>query len=137
MDAEELLIHNSSQGQTAECVDAGVVDSLRVLVLALKLEGKIVRQMTAFMVSPEQPERLRVMNLERPQVEDALDTEVASVDVVSQEEIASLSGVATNFEKLHQIVVLSVDISADGDGGIHLKKVRLGPKYFGALPDNP
>jgi hypothetical protein len=41
-------------------------------VLALKLEGKVIGQMTAFVVAAEQPERIWVPDLERPQIKHAL-----------------------------------------------------------------
>jgi hypothetical protein len=70
--AQELLVHDCSQGQCAERVHACFVDGLGVLVLALELECEVISQMSAFVVSAEQPERVRVPNLQRPQVENAL-----------------------------------------------------------------
>ena len=43
VNAEELLVHNGSQGQAAERLHASVVDRLRILVSALELEGEVVR----------------------------------------------------------------------------------------------
>jgi hypothetical protein len=64
--AQELLVHDRSQGQCAERVHTGFVDSFRVFVLALELECEVISQMSAFVVSTEQPERVRVPDLERP-----------------------------------------------------------------------
>jgi hypothetical protein len=66
-----------------------------------------------------------------------LNTEVASIHIVAQEEVARLSRIATNFEQLHEIVVLSVDITAHSDGCVHLQQVGLGPQDFCALLDDP
>ena len=54
-----------------------------------------------------------------------LDTEVPTVNIVAQEQVACLCGVSTDFEKLHQVVVLAVNITADCDGSIHLQEVGL------------
>jgi len=90
-----------------------------------------------FVVSSQQPKRLGVVNLETPEVENALYAEITSVDVVTKEEISGLGGVATNFEKLHEIVVLSVDITTNGDGSVHLQEVGLGAQKLSTLPENP
>jgi hypothetical protein len=72
VNAQELLVHDGSQRERAKRVHAGFVDSFGVLVLALELEGEVVGQMPALVVSAEQPERVGVPDLQRPQVENAL-----------------------------------------------------------------
>ena len=52
VDTEELLVHQSSQGQTVECLHAGVVHILRVLDLALLLEGEVLGEVTTLVVTP-------------------------------------------------------------------------------------
>jgi hypothetical protein len=106
-------------------------------VLALELESEIIGQMAALMVSSQQPERLRIVNLQRPQIKDALDAEVTPVDVVAEEEIPSLGRVAADLEELHQIEVLPVDIPAHRDRCVHLQEVRFCSQKLGALPDDP
>jgi hypothetical protein len=70
--AEELLVHDGSQRQCAERVHACFVNGLGVLVLALELEGEVISQMPALVVPAEEPERVRVPDLQRPQIQDAL-----------------------------------------------------------------
>ena len=137
VNAEELLVHNSRQREGTERFHAGLVDGLGVLVLAFKLEGKVIGQVATFVVSSQQPKRLGVVNLETPEVENALYAEITSVDVVTKEEISGLGGVATNFEKLHEIVVLSVNITTNGDGSVHLQEVGLGAQKLSTLFQNP
>ena len=74
MYAEELLVHDSSQGQCAERVHACIVYFLRVLVLALELECEVVGQMSTFVIAAQQPESVRVPNLQRPEIEHALSS---------------------------------------------------------------
>jgi hypothetical protein len=66
-----------------------------------------------------------------------LDAEVATIYVVAQEEVARLCRVAADFEQLHEIVVLAVDITTDGDGRIHLQQIRFCLQDLGALLDDP
>lgn len=79
MNAEELFVHDGRKGETAESLHTGVVDSFRVLVLAFKLEGEVVGKVAALMVAPEQPEGVGIPDLERPEVEDALQTITVSL----------------------------------------------------------
>jgi hypothetical protein len=131
VDAQELLVHDRRQRQATERLHAGLVDGLGVLVLALELESKVVGQMAALVVATQQPERLGVMDLERPQIEHALDAEVTAVDVVAEEEVPGLGRVSANLKQLHQVVVLAVYIAADGDWGVHLEQVGLGAQDLG------
>ena len=72
MYAEELLVHDGSQGQCAERVHACIVYFLGVLVLAFELECEVVGQMAAFVIASQQPESIRIPDLERPEIEYAL-----------------------------------------------------------------
>jgi DNA recombination-dependent growth factor C len=72
VNTQKLLIHNGGQGKGAERVHASLVDGLGVLVLALELESEVISQMTALVVSAEQPERVGVPDLQRPEVKNAL-----------------------------------------------------------------
>lgn len=125
VDAKELLVHDRSEGKGTERFHAGFIDSLRVLVLALELEGEIVGEMATLMVSAQQPESLGIMYLQGPQVQDTLDTKVAPVYVVAEEEISGLGRVTTDFEKFHKIVILTMNITTNCYRSVHLEKVGL------------
>ena len=125
MDAQELLVHDGRQRQADERREQQGREEL-------ELECEVVGQMTALVVSTQQPERLGVVDFERPQIEHTLDAEVAAVDVIAEEEVPGLSRVAANLEQLHQIVVLAVDIAAHGDWCVHLEQVGLGAQDLGA-----
>ena len=66
MDAEKLLVHDGCQWQRAKGLHTGIVHLVRILVLAFKLEGEVVGQMSTFVVTTEQPQRVRIPDLERP-----------------------------------------------------------------------
>jgi len=62
--AQELLVHDCSQRQCTERVHACFVDGLGVLVLALELEGEVIGQMPALVVSAEKPKRVWIPDLQ-------------------------------------------------------------------------
>ncbi len=151
MYAQKLFVHDCSQGQRAEGLHACVVDSLAVLVLTFELKGEIVGQVATLVVSSKQPQRLRVPNLQRPQVENTLNssalavirqagtylnTEVSSIDVVTEEEVTSICGIAANLEQLHQVEILPMNVTTYSDGRIHLKQVRFRSQYLCTFTDN-
>jgi hypothetical protein len=89
-----------------------------------ELEGEVVGQVTALVITAKKEESVGVVDLETPEVEDTLreeqglaipfgaglrsetahfDGEVSAVDVISEEEVASVGGVPSNLEQLHQV----------------------------------
>lgn len=64
------------------------------------------------------------------------DAEVASIDVIAEEEIASLGRVTANLEQLHEIKVLAMHIPANGDWRVHFEKIGLTFQDLGALFDD-
>ena len=55
VDAEELFVHNRRQRQRTEGFQTCLVDPFTIFVLALQLEGEVVRQVATFMITPQQP----------------------------------------------------------------------------------
>ena len=55
----------------------------------------------------------------------SLNRVVATIDVVTHEEVVSVRGLSSDLEQLAQVVELSVDVTADGHWGAHLLHVRL------------
>ena len=72
MYAQELLVHDCCKGKRTKRVHASFIDRFGILVLAFKLERKVIRQVSTFMVPSEQPQGIWIPNLERPKVQDAL-----------------------------------------------------------------
>ena len=78
--------------------------------------------MAALVVAAQEEEGVGVPDLERPEVEHALPSrlavsrwapgedayfnrEVSTIDVVTEEEVPSISGASPDFEKFHQVVL--------------------------------
>jgi hypothetical protein len=72
VNTQELLVHNSSEGKSAERLHASLIHSLGVFVLALELKGKVICQMATLVVTTHEPESVGVPDLESPKVENTL-----------------------------------------------------------------
>jgi hypothetical protein len=66
-----------------------------------------------------------------------LNAEVPTVHIIAQKEVARLGRVATDFEKLHEVVVLAVDVTAHSDGCVHLQQIGLCLQDLCAFPYDP
>jgi hypothetical protein len=83
---------------------------------------------------PYQPtayfELLRTAHLVRQQQTDSLQTLLSSINVITQEEIVCLGRESTVFKQSQQVVVLSVNISADLDGSFQFQQDWLCDEDF-------
>jgi hypothetical protein len=78
-----------------------------------------------------------MLDLEDQHVEEGLDTVEAAVDIITHEEVVGVLSYgrgygesATDFEYLEQVIELSVDIAADGDGCSDLHHVGFFDENF-------
>ncbi len=77
------------------------------------------------MVAAQQEDALRVLDLQRKEQADGLDSLPSPVDVVSQEEVGRLWREAAVLEEAQHVVVLPMNISADLDWGVDLDQHGL------------
>ena len=68
-------------------------------MLAFELESEVIRQMSAFVVSAEDCYSIAVPELEGYEEGDGLDRVVASVDVITHEEVVGVGRVAADAEQ--------------------------------------
>jgi hypothetical protein len=102
VNAQELLVHNCCERESTERLHTRVIDPLRVLVLAcphivssqssrderemrrtLELEGEVVGQMAALVVTAQQEEGIGVVDLETPEVQNTLGTNPRQLELLS------------------------------------------------------
>lgn len=136
VNTQELLVHNRRQRQRAEGFDASLVDFLAVLVLTFEFECEVIRKMSALVVASQKPECVGVPDLQSPEVENALkkrqiqarklkrrraylNAEITSVDIITQEQVSRFGRIATDFKQFHQIVILTMNVTAHRDGCVH------------------
>jgi hypothetical protein len=78
----------------------------------LFLEVEIVCQVAALMVPTQHEERRWVQDLVRKEQQTHFAREAATIDIVSKEQVRGIGRVTSNFQKFHQIIVLSMHITA-------------------------
>ena len=91
--------------------------------------------MSAFVVASQKPECVGVPDLQSPEVQNALkkrqiqarklkrrtylNAEKTSVNIITQEQVSRLGWIATDFKQFHQIVVLTMNVTAHRNGCVH------------------
>lgn len=112
MHGEDLLINNGRNGETVEAVGERLPQLDVIPPLALIVEAVDTVDGRALVVTAEDKEVFRVFDLVCKEKADGLERLLASVDVVTQEEVVGFWRETTVFKETQQIVVLAVDISA-------------------------
>ena len=77
------------------------------------------------MVSSKNGDSVLIADLEGNQQGHSLNRVVSSVHIVSHEEVVSVGWLSSDVEQLTKIMELSVDVSTDSHGGLHVLHVRL------------
>jgi hypothetical protein len=110
---EDLLVNDGSDGQAVEAIGEGLPQLDVVAALALIVEAVDTVDGRALVVATQDEEVLRVLDLVCQEQADSLEGLLAAVDVVAQEEVVGFGREAAVLEQAEEIIVLSVDVSAD------------------------
>ena len=110
---EDLLINDSGNGQAVEAVGKCLPKLDVVSSLALIVEAIDAVDRGAFVVAAEDEEVFRVLDLVGKEQADSLQGLLATIYVVTKEEVVGLRRKASVLEQPKEIVVLTVDITAD------------------------
>ena len=87
------------------------------------------------MVTSQDSDSILIANFEGHEEGDGLYGVVTSVNVISHKEVVGVGGLATDLEQLAQVVELTVDVTANCDGGAHLLHVGLVDQDFFCLKE--
>ena len=125
MSAKDLFVYDGGDGKTVENVTKGLpeLDIVPATTLVVKPINTI--DACTFMVSAEDEKVFWVADLEGEQETNGLDGLPAAVDIVTEKEIVCIGGEATILKEPQQVVILSVDVTTNLDGGIQLQKRHL------------
>ena len=82
------------------------------------------------MVTTKNGNAILIADFEGDQEGDGLNGVVATIDVVTHEQVVGIRRLSTNLEQLTQVVELSVNITANSDGSGNLLHVRLVDQNF-------
>lgn len=110
---EDLLVNDGRNGQAVEAVGERLPELDVVSSLALVVEAVDTVDGGTLMVAAQNEEVLGVLDLVGQEQADGLERLLATVDVITKEQIVGLRRESTVLEKAQEVVVLSVDITAD------------------------
>lgn len=117
MNDEDSSVEDVAEREPVEGVRKEVHGLVAVLGDDFPFEPVELVHVPAFVVASVHEEAVRVHELVDVEREDTLDRKRASVNEISVEEIRFLRGrFSVELEDVEQVVVLAVDVSADGEG---------------------
>ena len=129
--AENAVINDRSQRHVVEYISTISPHIQRsVFPQALIVEAVDLSDLSAFVVSSDEGNKIRVPDFEGQEEEECLDAVEASIYEISEEEVADVGDISSVFEEFEEIIELSVDVSADGDGGVYSLDVAFFDEYF-------
>jgi len=124
--AEYFLIDDRRAREAIEAIRKCFPQLDPEAALALVVESVNAVDRRALVIATQHEEILGVFDLVSEEEADGLQTLLATINVVAQEDVVGLGGEATVFEEAKEVVVLSVNIAADLDGGLELEEHGLG-----------
>lgn len=113
MHGKNLLVDDSGDRKAVEAIGEGLPKLDVVATLALVVEAIDSVDRGALVITSEDEEVFGVLDLVGKEQANSLKRLLTSVDVVTEEEVVGLGREATVLEESEEIVVLSVDITAD------------------------
>jgi len=84
-------------------------------------------------IATENSETILITHFQSDKQGDGLHWVVATVNVISHEEVVGVWGLAANFEQFTQVVELSVNVATNGHWCFHLRHIWLVDKDFFSL----
>lgn len=138
METEDVTLDYCSKRQVVEQGSEGLPHvCVSVLSQALVIETVYLGDLLAFVVASEDCDSVWVSDLEDDQESHCFDRVVATVHIVTHEEVVVVGQLTSNFEKFLQVVELAVNISANGDWGSNRLHVALiDQNLFGFLTES-
>jgi hypothetical protein len=109
--AENFFINNSSNGKAIEAVSEGLPQLDVISAFALVVETINSVDGGALVVSSEQEEIFGILDLVSEEKAHSLEGLLASVNVITQEEVVGIGREATVLEESQQVVVLTMHIT--------------------------
>ena len=85
------------------------------------------------MIASDECDSVGISDFQGQQEQEGLHTIEASIHEIAQKQVVDFGTVIPHFEQLHQIIELSMDVSADSHGGVHSLHVGLLHEYLPSL----
>lgn len=110
---ENLLVDDRRNRQTVEAVGERLPELDVVSSLALVVESIDTVDRGTLVVAAQNEEILRILDLVCQEQTNGFERLLATIHVVTKEEVVGFRGKSTVFEQTKEIVVLSVDVTAN------------------------
>ena len=130
--AEDLLVDDGRTGEAVEAVGEGLPKLDAETTLALVVEAVDAVDGGALVVPAKDEEVLGILDLVRQEEAYCFQRLLSTVDVVAEEDVVGLRRESAVFEQTEEVVVLSVNVSADLDGGLELEEHGLADEQIAA-----
>ena len=116
MYTENPIINNSSKRQKIEYFCAKPPNINRsILPQTLIIKSINLSNLSTLMISPNQSNLIPIPNLQRQKQKESLYRMEPPIDEITHENIISFRTIPPHLEQLHEIIELSMDISANCD----------------------
>jgi len=122
---EDLLINNSANGKAVEAVSEGLPQLNVVAALALVVETVDSVNGSTLVVATKNEEVLRELDLVSKEKGNGLKRLLSTINVVTEEEVVRLRREATVLKQSEKIIVLTVNVTANLQGGLQLQQNGL------------
>ena len=126
METEDLVLDHCCQRQVVKQVSQVLPHvGIAILAEALVIEAVDLGDLATLVVATEDSDTLLKAHFKADEKRDGLHTVVSTVNVITHEKIVCIRGSSSDFEKLHQVMELSVDITTDRHWASHWLHVLL------------
>ena len=114
MDAENFVVNDGCEGQVVKdlCAVAPHVDGA-VLAKTFIVETVHLSDLSRLVIASDESDTFRVAHLKSQEEEECLDGVVATIHEVAHEEIVGVGALAAHLEQLHQVIELTMDVTAN------------------------
>jgi hypothetical protein len=126
VEAEDLVVDQGSEGKVVE--EIGEVlpyVGIAVFSKALIIKPIDLCDLAGLVVATEDGDALRISNFQSHKESDGFNGIVTSINIIAHEQIIRVWIWPANSEQLHQVMELTMDVSAYGDWAFHWLHVRL------------
>ena len=126
MSSKDLPLYYSCQRQVVEKFGQHFPNVVVfVLPHAFIVEAVVLGDASGFVVSSQYCQPFLVPDFEGQEKADCLGGVVSPVNVISKEEVVGVGDASSDFEQLHEIVELPMNVSADEDGRSDVDHIGL------------
>ena len=126
VETEDLIHHDSRQRKVVEelCQQSPHI-RVPVLSQAFIVEAVNLSDLPALVISSQDRDSVRVSDLQSNEKSHGLNGVVASIDIVSHEQVVGIRKLTSKPEEFLQVVELPVDVATDGHRGSDWLDIRF------------